>query len=133
MPAQDASSGEVAADNAASIEFADGELLYSQGDMVAMLKGNATTGYEWTSAIEGPSVKADGDEYLAEGETANAAGEDVVAGAGGVHVFGYKAIGSGDAAITLKYARSWEASDSDKTVVVKVTVENDKFTKVTVE
>ncbi len=38
--------------------------------------------------------------------------------------------GSGEATLTFTYARSWEASDSDKSVVLHATVENGAFTQV---
>lgn len=135
-PKENPSDGKESSDgneDGTAVEFDGGDLLYAEGDMIVMLDGNATTGYEWTSAIEGSSVKNDVDQYLAEGETVNGAGENVVAGAGGVHVFGYKAEGSGDATITLKYARSWEESSDDKTVVIKATIENGKFKDVAVQ
>lgn len=127
-PAQDQAS-----DKPTTVEFAGGELTYSKGDLLIMLDGNATTGYEWTSEVEGTTLKTDVDEYVAEGQTVNGAGEDVVVGLGGVHCFGYKAEGSGDAAITLKYARSWEETADDKTITVTTTVENGVFTKVDVK
>ncbi|WP_080800648.1 protease inhibitor I42 family protein [Arabiibacter massiliensis] len=129
-PAQGGREGVVPADDEATVQFDGGELLYSQGDMIVMLDGNATTGYEWTSEITGSTVTQDMDEYVEEGGAMDEAGKDAVAGAGGVHMFGYKANGSGDASITLKYARSWEESPDDKTVVIEVTVQDGMFTKV---
>ena len=51
-------------------------------------------------------------------------------GEGGVHTFNFKADGSGEVTLTFTYARSWEASDSDKSVVLHATVENGAFTQV---
>ena len=95
--------------------------------MTVALDANATTGYEWASSIEGEAVKAVGDEYKAETSS------DGKAGAGGVHTFTYQAEGSGEATITLKYARSWEASDADKTVVVKTEVKDGAFAEASVQ
>ena len=47
--------------------------------------------------------------------------------------FTYQAEGSGEATITLKYARSWEASDADKTVVVKTEVKDGAFAEASVQ
>ena len=73
------------------------------------------------------AVKAAGDEY--EADTTS----DGKAGAGGVHTFTYQAEGSGEATVTLTYARSWEASDSDKTVVVKTEVKDGAFVEASVQ
>ena len=66
-------------------------------------------------------------EYKAETSS------DGKAGADGVHTFTYQAEGSGEATITLKYARSWEASDADKTVVVKTEVKDGAFAEASVQ
>ena len=95
--------------------------------MIVVLDANATTGYEWKNSIEGAAVKAAGDEY--EADTTS----DGKAGAGGVHTFTYQAEGSGEATVTLTYARSWEASDSDKTVVVKTEVKDGVFVEASVQ
>ena len=50
-----------------------------------------------------------------------------------MHTFTYQAEGSGEATITLKYARSWEASDADKTVVVKTEVKDGAFAEASVQ
>ena len=106
----------------------EGGMLSCTGDtMTVALDANATTGSEWASSIEGEAVKAVGDEYKAETSS------DGKAGAGGVHTFTYQGEGSGEATITLKYARSWEASDADKTVVVKTEVKDGAFAEASVQ
>ena len=79
--------------------FEGGMLSCEGGKMIVVLDANATTGYEWKSSIEGAAVKAAGDEY--EADTTS----DGKAGAGGVHTFTYQAEGSGEATVTLTYAR----------------------------
>ena len=86
---------------------------------------NPTTGYEWTFQIDGSAVQPDGDEFVPASD-----GAQPKTGEGGVHTFNFKADGSGEATLTFTYARSWEASDSDKTVVLHATVENGAFTQV---
>ena len=107
--------------------FEGGELSCAGSTMTVALEANVTTGYEWTSSIEGAAVKAVGDEYVAD------AASDGKTGVGGVHTFTYQAEGSGEATVTLKYARSWEASDADKTVVVKTEVKDGAFTQASVQ
>ena len=85
------------------------------------------TGDTMTVALDANAVKAVGDEYKAETSS------DGKAGADGVHTFTYQAEGSGEATITLKYARSWEASDADKTVVVKTEVKDGAFAEASVQ
>ncbi len=77
----------------------EGGMLSCTGDtMTVALDANATTGYEVGQLDRGEAVKAVGDEYKAETSS------DGKAGASGVHV--HLAEGSGEATITLKYARS---------------------------
>ena len=106
--------------------FDGGMLSCEGGKMIVALDANATPGYGWTSSIEGAAVKAAGDEY--EADTTS----DGKAGAGGVHTFTYQAEGSGEATVTLTYARSWEASDSDRTAVVNVEVKDGVFVEASV-
>lgn len=74
--------------------------------------------------IDGSAVQPDGDEFVPRAALAKT---------GGVAVLQSeltKADGSGEATLTFTYARSWEASDSDKSVVLHATVENGAFTQV---
>ena len=98
------------------VQIAEGSAEFSQGDLVVKLDANPTTGYEWTFQI---------DEFVPASD-----GAQPKTGEGGVHTFNFKADGSGEATLTFTYARSWEASDSDKTVVLHATVENGAFTQV---
>lgn len=109
----------------AAVEIAEGTAQFSQGDLAVKLEANPTTGYEWTFQIDGDAVQPDGDEYVPANEGAQAK-----TGEGGVHEFAFKADGSGEAVITFTYARSWEASADDKTVVLRATVENGQFASV---
>lgn len=107
------------------VQIAEGSAEFSQGDLVVKLDANPTTGYEWTFQIDGSAVQPDGDEFVPASD-----GAQPKTGEGGVHTFNFKADGSGEATLTFTYARSWEASDSDKTVVLHATVENGAFTQV---
>lgn len=108
-----------------AMEISQGSAEFSQGALEVKLDANPTTGYEWTYQIDGAGVQPDGDEYIPASD-----GSQPTTGEGGMHVFNFKADGSGEAAITFTYARSWEASDDDQAVVLKTTVENGAFAKV---
>ena len=101
------------------VQIAEGSAEFSQGDLVVKLDANPTTGYD------GSAVQPDGDEFVPASD-----GAQPKTGEGGVHTFNFKADGSGEATLTFTYARSWEASDSDKSVVLHATVENGAFTQV---
>lgn len=108
-----------------AVEVTDGRAQFSQGELEVQLDANPTTGYEWTCAIEGDAVTAEGDNYVASGD-----GNEPKAGEGGVQLFAFKASGSGEATLTFTYARSWESTDSDKAITLKATVENGEFKQV---
>lgn len=114
------------------VQIAEGSAEFSQGDLVVKLDANPTTGYEWTFQIDGSAVQPDGSAVQPDGDEFVPAsdGAQPKTGEGGVHTFNFKADGSGEATLTFTYARSWEASDSDKTVVLHATVENGAFTQV---
>ncbi len=122
--------GVVPADDAVALELADGQVSYSQGDMLVTLASNPTTGYGWTCAIEGEVVTSDIDEYLPTEELGEDKDGQAKAGAGGVHTFGFKAEGTGEATLTLTYARSWESNPDDKTIVIDVATTDGMFTHV---
>ena len=100
------------------VQIAEGSAEFSQSNLVVKLDANPTTGYEWTFQIDGSAVHPASD------------GAQPKTGEGGVHTFNFKADGSGEVTLTFTYARSWEASDSDKSVVLHATVENGAFTQV---
>lgn len=122
--------GPVSADDAAAIEFAEGQALYSQGDMLVILDSNPTTGYGWTCSIKGDAVTADMDEFILSDDPDKDQDIQPKAGAGGTHMFGFKAVGTGEASITLTYARPWEASADDKTIVIDAATTDGLFTHV---
>lgn len=113
-----------AVEKGTAIEITDGKAQFGQSDLEVQLDANPTTGYEWTYTIDGTVVQATGDQYVATNE-----GDEAKAGEGGTHTFNFKADGSGEATITFTYARSWEASEDDQTVVLHVATENGNFTQ----
>ena len=70
--------------------------------IVVRLKGNPTTGYQWTvQKIEGKAVKQVGKvEYVHGGDDAD--------GSGGVFVAAFQAVKAGAATVTMGYLRPWE-------------------------
>ena len=95
------------------VQIAEGSAEFSQSNLVVKLDANPTTGYEWTFQIDGSAVQPDGDEFVPASD-----GAQPKTGEGDVHMFNFKADGSG------------EASDSYKSVVLHATVENGAFTQV---
>lgn len=81
------------------------------------VESNGTTGYEWTSAVEGEGIEL-------AGQTVNeGSGSGDAMGQGGTTAFTYEGTGAGEATITLTYQRPWETTDSDREVSVKVTTD----------
>jgi len=90
----------------------DGSYLYVE------IKGNPTTGYAWSFAIDNVNVVEDVvSEYQMDKS------EYEMVGAGGVYTFTFQAKQEGTAHIVLSYARSWEIS-AISTVAFDVTVDS---------
>ncbi len=66
------------------------------------LRGNETTGYVWqmTKDTNSKIVKKISDKYTADNTG--------LVGAGGDHVWTYKAVAAGETTITLNYLRPWQ-------------------------
>ena len=78
------------------------EISVKVGEQLAVeLPSNATTGFSWTVADDGPLTQVGESEYETE------AGPDVV-GAGGTETFTFKAERAGAGTLKLEYRRSWE-------------------------
>lgn len=86
-------------------------------ETVFELESNPTTGYQWTVAVEGDAVQ------VAEGEMESDAQEDI-AGAPGMQRFMVTGLSEGEATLTFTYARAWEKTAEDQTVVVRATVDD---------
>ena len=86
------------------------------------LDGNPTTGYEWTAQTDNDHIVLKNSVY--EGYEAQENGV-MLAGRGGVYYFTYEAKSAGTTKVTFHYARSWETTDGDQTVVWLVTVAED--------
>ena len=95
------------------VQIAEGSAEFSQSNLVVKLDANPTTGYEWTFQIDGSAVQPDGDEFVPASD-----GAQPKTGEGGrAHVqLQSRRLGRGYAYVHV--ARSWEASDSDKSVVL---------------
>lgn len=77
-----------------------------------VLKGNPTTGYEWTldSSATNRLQQVGKAEYLQDQQ----AGKNLMVGVGGQFVFKFKAVEQGAGNIKLVYRRSWETTDCDR-------------------
>lgn len=96
----------------------DGSVGVGENHIVVTLQGNPTTGYEWTSAIDGKAVVSVSEQYESTSKSS------VAAGGGGYYTFTYEGAANGTSTINLKYARSWEKSNSDKWIKIEVTTKN---------
>jgi predicted secreted protein len=85
-------------DPAAPIAVAPGQTF------TLTLRSNPTTGYIWQVAepVDERILHLIGSEYLSD--------KTGLTGAGGREVWTFKAVGTGETRITLKYARSWETN-----------------------
>lgn len=107
------------ADEGAQVEFKGGTAQYGGKNLTVVLEENVTTGYVWTAALEGQGLEAAGDESKA------GASGDGKTGAPGTHEFRYTGTAAGESTVTFTYARSWERTDSDQTVVLTVKTASD--------
>ena len=73
----------------------------SEGTKIS-LKGNPSTGYEWTCQVSDEGIISLIKEYVEDEHEAN------MVGVGGVYNFTLKGLKSGNTTLTCKYARSWE-------------------------
>jgi inhibitor of cysteine peptidase len=100
-------------DNGKSVTLNIGDKL------IINLKGNYTTGYQWTL-----KDGFDNDVIVQVGEASYKPEKTDRVGSGGIATFTFKAVGKGRTDLMLEYLRSWEknvapAEDFELTVVVK--------------
>jgi predicted secreted protein len=88
---------------------------YMPDHAVIELKENPSTGYEWTykADVEG-ILTPERDAYT---ETAAAVTEDLLVGAGGVHLWAFVAETPGDVTLTFTYVRAWESGSEPAATV----------------
>lgn len=87
--------------------------------LMVVLQGNPTTGYEWSSALLYEYAVL---RVLAETEYRPTSMDTGMVGAGGLYIFRFEAIDVGTQAFQFVYQRSWEATDSDRQFVFDVVV-----------
>jgi len=81
------------------------------------LKGNPTTGYEWTWFLEGNNILEEtACEYIPEDTSG------LRDGAGGLYVFHFAPLAEGEAELHFTYARPWESEAPADSYTVSVTV-----------
>lgn len=105
--------------DAKTAQLDGGSLSYSGNELNVELEENATTGYLWTSSMEGEGLVAVEDRSVSA-EEMKSDGESTMVGEGGVHLFSYEGKAVGQTVITLKYEQSWEQNPDDKTVILTV-------------
>jgi inhibitor of cysteine peptidase len=101
-------------DNGRSLTLAKG------GTLIIALVSNPSTGFAWSVADPSPAqlVLQGEPQYVPPGSTTP------VVGAAGTQVFTFKATATGEAKLTLNYARSFEPTvPPEKTFTVTVTVQ----------
>lgn len=102
-------------DNGRAVTLANG------GTLIIALTSNPSTGFAWSVVDPSPSqlVLQGEPQYVPPGSTTTPA-----VGAAGTQVFTFKATATGEAKLTLNYARSFEPTvPPNKTFTVTVTVE----------
>ncbi len=80
-------------------------------EFVIALDSNPTTGYIWQASYDEDMLELVKSEYKL-GEEA----EQGVVGAGGIELFRFKAVKTGETEITLVYKRPWEEESIDQKV-----------------
>jgi inhibitor of cysteine peptidase len=87
--------------------------------LMVVLQGNPTTGYEWSNALlyEYAVLRA-----LAEPEYRPTSMDTGMVGAGGLYLFRFEAVDVGSQAFRFVYQRPWESTDSDREFVFDVVV-----------
>lgn len=96
----------------------DTQISVKAGDTFTIrLEENPTTGYAWTADISDQTVVE-----LAKEEYKQESAEEDIVGAGGVKELTFKALKKGEAAVTLKYERSFEEDSAVETLVYNITV-----------
>ena len=97
-----------------SIKLDNGTATATGDELVVELESNPTTGYTWAYSIEGTTLELVSEDYTSS--TTSSA----MTGAPGTQKYTFKKTGAGDATISFDYARSWETTDSDIHLKLKV-------------
>jgi len=87
--------------------------------LMVVLQGNPTTGYEWSNALLYEYAVL---RELAEPEYRPTSMDTGMVGAGGLYLFRFEAVDIGPQAFQFVYRRSWETTDSDREFVFDVVV-----------
>ena len=106
-------------DEGTTIDLDGGWVMYAESNLLVVLDENATTGYSWTSAIEGSTLALYTEKSISAEEAYPTEDANRV-GAEGSHLFSFKGMAAGDGTIALSYERSWEQTDDDKKIVLQV-------------
>ena len=88
----------------------------SQTVVTVSLDENPSTGYAWQYAVADESVVQNcGDTYSSDAPAG-------IAGAGGIRALSFLGLQAGTTTVTFTYLRAWETDPPIRTVVVEITV-----------
>jgi inhibitor of cysteine peptidase len=87
-------------------------------ELTVALESNPTTGYSWKYDYDKTILNLVNEEYKADSKA-----DKQLVGAGGTQLTKFKALKSGQTAVTFTYRRSWEQpSSEDKTQIFNITI-----------
>jgi predicted secreted protein len=89
--------------------------MYMPDRAAFLLKENPTTGFTWAYTLSTEGVLAAEEDTFEAADTTDA--DPAVAGAGGAHLWVFKAVAPGDVTVTFQYARSWETGVAPEATV----------------
>jgi len=96
---------DMAVEDSKTVEIDDSGVIKANvgEEFVISLKGNVTTGYQWSVA------SCEGLNQVSDWYVCDDAGDPPRCGVGGTHYFKFSADNAGTYKITLDYARGWES------------------------
>lgn len=115
---------QVAADLQLTLVKTDGiPELYTPGQTAVMLTENPTTGFAWQyTASQDGILTPEKDEFV-NNEAADS--DQMLVGAGGVHLWTFAGAAEGDVTLTFTYSRSWESVAPEATIIYTYHVGSD--------
>jgi inhibitor of cysteine peptidase len=88
-------------------------------EFIIALGSNPSTGYSWQASYDETALELVGGEPEYEADET----DEAVVGAGGTELFRFLTLKTGEAEITMTYARPWEGGDVAETQVFTVNIE----------
>jgi len=114
-------SGVTAADNCIPIQIKEPKekwrVVCSGEEFHIVLKGNPTTGYEWIADYDPQYIELVNQKYIPNNLNS--------CGSGGIYIFTFKALKTGNTDIGMKYLRPWENCVPAKEIVYHLKIIKD--------